>query len=49
MKRTIIVLAILMLVGMLATVFGETVRTRLGWLSFTHDFANGYGLLFKTP
>jgi hypothetical protein len=42
MKRTIIVLAILMLVGMLATVFGETVRTRLGWLSFTHDFANGY-------
>jgi hypothetical protein len=42
LKRAMIVLATLMLVGMLATVFGETVRTRLGWMSFTHDFANGY-------
>ena len=42
MKRTLVPLAtVLVLVG-LATAWGETLKTRAGWLSFTHDFANGY-------
>ena len=42
MKRVLLPLAILFVLSVLATAWGETVKTRLGDLEFTHDFANGY-------
>jgi len=46
MKRflttTLSVLVILVTVGIDTTVRAETIETRIGKLSFTHDFANGY-------
>jgi hypothetical protein len=42
MKRTVVPLIALLVLVALATAWGETVNTRMGWLSFTHDFGNGY-------
>jgi hypothetical protein len=40
--RTLSVVAILVLISLGAIVHAETINTRIGKLSFTHDFANGY-------
>ena len=42
MKRTLVPLVAVLVLLALATAWGETVKTRMGWLSFTHDFGNGY-------
>jgi len=40
--KTLSVVAILAAISIAVTVHAETVDTRIGKLSFTHDFANGY-------
>lgn len=42
MKRFLLVVCIFSYIGMPTTVFAETIETRIGKLSFTQDFANGY-------
>lgn len=42
MTRTVVPLVALLVLVALATAWGETLKTRMGWLSFTHDFGNGY-------
>jgi hypothetical protein len=42
LTKTLSVVAILAAMSMVETVRAETIETRIGKLSFTHDFANGY-------
>jgi len=41
-KKTLSVVAILAMISIGTTVCAETIETRIGKLSFTHDFASGY-------